>query len=98
MDNNDVLVLTAAGFFMQWLRQHKWFGDGLTLAASALLSWAMVWLNHANVLAPDDARAWIMEVIRHLPSVVGGVGLAHMASQKFAAVPKWNSAGNGKET
>ena len=91
MDKADVLVLTAAGFFTQWLRQFKWFGDGLTLLVALGLSVGMVWLNHnAQVY---DARAWIMSVLEHFPSVVGGVGLAHMASQKLSLVPKFDSAG-----
>jgi len=85
----DTPILAVAGFAMQYLRAHKWFGDGATMLAAGAFALTAVLLNHREL---HDWRDILFQTFEHFPAVLGGTMLAHMGAQITPVVPKFNSA------
>lgn len=95
MQESDVLAALAPvfGVALQWLRQYRWFNDGLTILVALIGGGIAAWL----VLERLDPKAFVFRSFVFAPAILGGTMLAQMASHQVTVVPKWNSATKGGE-
>ena len=76
MHESDVPILLVAGIALQYVRGHAWGNDLVTLLAAFAFGLLAAWLNHDA----HTVKALLSEGILHVPNVLGGTLLGHMAA------------------
>lgn len=90
-------ILFVSGAALQWLRQFRWFSDGLVLLTA--LAFACVGVALQGPI--EDWRVFLNTALSATPVVLGGTMAAHMASHTkvvkgtvlSSAVPTYNKNG-----